>query len=177
MNQHDTEPHVLQFRKCGMTDLDAIMNLQALVCRGIKNKDIFVPSERDQNEANLKPPNFILGCFDRTLMAAYCSVVFPGENMNNLGWDLLWPREKVLSCALLDTIVVHPSFRGQHLQRRLIQYAIALLEESPDIRYLLTTVSPHNPYSLSNVQALDFVILMKKLKYGGKERFILCRTL
>jgi ribosomal protein S18 acetylase RimI-like enzyme len=168
---------IYQFRKCRPQDLDSIMELQEMVYRGIKNKDIFVPSERAENERYLQSPNFILGCFDRDKLIAYCSAVLPGDGVENLGWDLLWTREKVLSCAVLDTVVVHPAYRGQHLQRRLMDYATALLQDDPNIKYVLTTVSPLNTYSLQNVEAVGYQVMARKLKYGGKDRFILCLSL
>jgi len=72
---------------------------------------------------------------------------------------------------------VHPNFRGNHLQQRLIQHTRMIVEKNREIKFILTTVSPDNEYSLHNVQAMGFEILLKKPKYGGKERFILCRTL
>jgi hypothetical protein len=177
MINHMANSRIFQFRKCAAADLDAIMGLQETVCRTIKNKDIFVPTERCENEKILREPSFIIGCFDGPNLIAYCSLSLPGEDIENLGWDLLWPRQKVLSCAKLDTIVVHPDYRGQHLQQRIMQYMFVIVEDNHDIKYVLTTVSPENKYSLHNVQAMGFEVLMKKLKYGGKERLILCRVL
>lgn len=168
---------IYQFRKCRPQDLDSVMELQETAYRGIKNKDIFVMSGRTENERYLQSPNFILGCFDGDKLIAYCSFVLPGDSVENLGWDLLWTRGKVLSCAVLDTVVVHPLYRGQHLQRRLMDYAAALLQDCENIKYVLTTVSPLNEYSLNNVEAAGYQVVARKLKYGGKDRFILCLSL
>jgi ribosomal protein S18 acetylase RimI-like enzyme len=168
---------IYQFRKCRPQDLDSVMELQETAYRGIKNKDIFVTSDRTENERYLQPPNFILGCFDGNRLIAYCSFAFPGDSSENLGWDLLWKREKVLSCAALDTVVVHPAYRGQNLQQRLMDYAAALILDHPNIKYILTTVSPLNEYSLRNVEAAGYQVVGRKPKYGGKDRFILCLSL
>jgi hypothetical protein len=138
------------------------MALQETVCRAIKNKDVFVPTKREQNEGFLKAPGFILGCFDGSKLIAYSSLAMLGEDPDNLGWDLGWPRERVLSSVKLDTIVVHPSYRGNHLQQRLILHSLALIAENPTVKYLLTTVSPQNQHSLHNVQAMGFEVIMKK---------------
>ena len=177
MEKYTKSPTTFKFRKCTASDLNAVMALQETVYQGIKNKDVFVPSNREQNQGFLKAPGFIFGCFDGAKLIAYSSLVIRGNNPDNLGWDLGWPQEKVLSCALLDTIVVHPVYRGNHLQQRLIEYTLKILRENPSMKYLLTTVSPQNQYSLHNVQAMGFEIVLKKMKYGGKERFILCLTL
>lgn len=171
----------LIMRTCTLADLDKMMALQEIVYSSIQNRDIFMPSDRNDNAGYLEAPNFVIGCFDGDTMVAYCSFDLPGENACNYGWDLGWQLEKTVSAAKLDTIVVHPSYRGNHLQQQLISYTLEVAQKENEInrsiRYILTTVSPENKHSLHNVQAMGFEILMQKQKYGGKERFILCREL
>lgn len=163
-------------RSCTAEDLDAIMLLQERVCAAMENPDIFVPTQREENAGYLNAPHFILGCFRGGELAAYCSVVFPGEAENNYGWDLGWNTQQVQNCAKVDTIVVAPGHRGHGLQRLLLREAAARAAEISPKLILLTTVSPQNQYSLHNVQAEGFHILMQKKKHGGKDRFILGRT-
>lgn len=177
MEKDGIRPESLTLRGCGEEDLDAVMTLQSAVCAALPDGDLFVPSEREDNAALLLPPNFILGCFDGGTLAAYGSFAVPGESSGNYGWDLGWPVEKLLSCGKVDSIVVLPAYRGLGLQRRLLGGILDRAARIPGISCLLATVSPKNSYSLHNVQAAGFEILMKKRKYGGKERFILCRTL
>lgn len=165
----------LAVRKCTTADLDAIMALQEIIYRTLENSELFISSGREENAGYLEEPNFILGCFHGEKLVAYCSFAFPGEAEDNLGWDLGWPKEKVRSYAKLDTIVVHPEYRGG-LQQRLMKEALAVAAENQNIRYILTTVSPKNSYSLHNVQAIGFGILKKTQRYEGKERFILGRA-
>jgi len=175
MTEQITQAVTFPIRRCTNRDVDAIMELQETVYRALENKELFVTSSREENAAYLVEPNFILGCFDAEKLIAYCSFAVPGEGPDNLGWDLGWQWDKVRSCARLDTIVVHPDYRGG-LQQRLIRHALALAAKNPSIQSVLTTVSPQNKYSLHNVQAMGFEVLLKKLKYGGKERFILGRA-
>ncbi|MBE6823195.1 MAG: GNAT family N-acetyltransferase [Ruminococcaceae bacterium] len=165
------------FRMCTQADLDAVMRLQEIVCAALEDPDLFVATDREENRTYLAAPNFILGCFDGDVLAAYCSFVVPGNTPENYAQDLGWPPEKVCAAAKLDTIVVHPAYRGNGLQRELIDRALALAAHTPGVSTVLTTVSPKNQYSLHNVQAAGFSVLMRKLKYGGKERFILGRAL
>ncbi len=174
MTEKTARPGEFPVRKCTDADLDAIMALQETVYNALENKELFVTSSREENAVNLVEPNFILGCFNGEQLIAYCSLAVPGENNDNLGWDLGWQPEKVRSCARLDTVAVHPDYRGG-IQQRLMHRALAFAAENRCIQCILTTVSPQNKYSLHNVQAMGFEILMKKLKYGGKERFILGR--
>lgn len=164
---------ILTLRPCHETDLDALMLLQEKIFQGMEQSDWFALTSREENKRFLKEPNIILGVFDNDTLAAYGSVGFLGDSPDNLGRDLGLEGEELLRCAVLDTIVVDSKYRGLGLQRELIRCCVDYaLEKMPGCK-VLATVSPENIYSLRNVQAEGFVILDKKEKYGGKERYIL----
>ncbi|MNP28173.1 Acetyltransferase (GNAT) family protein [compost metagenome] len=166
-----------EIRICAEADLDAIMQLQEAVCSTLDNPEIFAATSREENAGYLREPNIILGAFIGNQLVAYCSLAFPGTAEDNLAWDLGWPAERVVICAKLDTVIVDPAFRGRGLQRILVRQTSELAEVRQHGVYLLTTVSPHNPHSLRNMQAEGFQILLKKEKYGGLERYILGKQL
>jgi GNAT superfamily N-acetyltransferase len=163
----------LEIRACRESDLDELMHLQEIVCKGIKDQNIFVSTSREENSRYLHKPNIILGVFSEKRLIAYCSIAFPGTDSDNLGWDLGWLSEQVKNCAKLDTVLVEPSFRGRGLQRVLIHKAIEKAQNDLVNGSILTTVSPQNSHSLQNMQTEGFQILLKTEKYGGRERFIL----
>ena len=72
-------------------------------------------------------------------------------------------------------LVVHPDWRGNGLQRRMLEAALPLLPES--ITHLGATVSPANPYSLSNALACGFTIRARREMYGGFDRYLLAKEL
>lgn len=169
-----TTSQELKFCICTEADLDAVMNLQETVCQALENPELFVATSRPQNAGYLREPNMILGVYAGPRLVAYGSLVFCGTDADNLGWDLGWPGERVRHCATVDTIVVEPAFRGLGLQRTLVQKLVEQAQQQSET-YLLTTVSPQNSHSLSNMQAAGFKILIKTEKYGGRERFIMGR--
>ena len=61
------------------------------------------------------------------------------------------------------------------LQRRMLEAALPLLPES--ITHLGATVSPANPYSLSNALACGFTIRARREMYGGFDRYLLAKEL
>ena len=105
-------------------------------------------------------------------LAGGFNILFPGLAEYNYGYALGLSREELLRVIHMDTAVVHPDFRGNKLQRRLMAH----IEEELFIRYpdciLLTTVHPENLYSLSNVKSLGYAPVKRLAKYGS-ERFIL----
>lgn len=164
---------ILKLRACLKEDLDALMLLQDKICQSMERSDWFATTSREENERFLVNPNAILGVYDGERLVAYGSVGFLGDSPDNLGWDLGFAREKVLHCAVLDTIVVDSEYRGLGLQRELIRSCVDYASEKMPGCKVLATVAPDNIYSLRNVQAEGFQILAKKEKYGGKERYIL----
>ncbi len=69
----------------------------------------------------------------------------------------------------------NPDWRGNGLQRRMLEAALPLLPES--ITHLGATVSPANPYSLSNALACGFTIRARREMYGGFDRYLLAKEL
>ena len=50
-------------------------------------------------------------------------VILPGLHPDNLGYDLNMEEEQLKLCAMMDTAVVLPEFRGHHLQYEMMQHA------------------------------------------------------
>lgn len=165
-----------ELRICCENELDALMELQESVLRAMPDSELFFPTSRELNRSYMKSPNLILAAFSGGRLIAYCSLVFHGNGEENLGWDLGWPASRVLNCAVVDTVVVDPEFRGRGLQRRLVHQSCKLAAERHPGVCLLTTVSPKNLPSLNNMQAEGFEVLVTKEKYGGLERYILIKN-
>ena len=78
--------------------------------------------------------------------------------------------------AHLETAVVSEKFRGIQLQYRLFQKAEEMLHGS-EYRYLMATVHPDNVYSLRNMEKLGCKKAAEVLKYGGKPRLVMWKSL
>ena len=74
-----------------------------------------------------------------------------------------------------SAVDIDPDWRGNGLQRRMLEAALPLLPES--ITHLGATVSPANPYSLSNALACGFTIRARREMYGGFDRYLLAKEL
>lgn len=93
------------------------------------------------------------------------------KNSENLGYDIGLPEAELCSVAHMDTVAVHPNFRGYGLQRLLISQAEEALSKT-QYRYLLCTVHPENSFSHSNMEKLGYTYIKQALKYGGLPRCI-----
>lgn len=109
----------------------------------------------------------LVGCF---------LVEIPGMADYNLGRDLDFSEEELMVCAHMDTAIVDPVYRGQHLQDRMMERCEEEMKKR-GMKFLLATVHPDNPYSLANVQNRGYQIRKTKEKYGGSIRHILCKEI
>ena len=164
-------------RLCGPESLEDILRLQARVCAALENKDIFMPSTREEYAGYFEPLHGVYGAFCGETLTGYCTFAFPGAPGNDYSRDLGWPPEIQARCGKIDTVAVAPEYRGLGLQRRMVHRAVEAARRASPEGILLATVSPYNPYSLRNMQAEGFVVLHRLLKYGGRERFIVGRAL
>lgn len=112
---------------------------------------------------------------DGDQLAGAFDILIPGTQEFNYGHDLGFTEEELLRVINMDTAAVHPDYRGQGLQRRLMQEAEKEIAGMGQ-RILLCTVHPDNPYSLNNVLKQGYTI-QKKLEKYGSVRYILRRDL
>ena len=101
------------------------------------------------------------------IAAVFC-VVYPGYREFNLGYDLGFMETELTRVVHMDTAAVHPDYRGQGLQHRMMRHA----ERELAGKILMCTIHPDNRYSLNNVLKQGYSIEKKTQKYGSV-RYIL----
>jgi len=104
-------------------------------------------------------------------LAGVFTVLHPGLQEQNYGYDLGLGERELLQVIHMDTAAVHPRYRGQGLQGRMVQMAEEALS-GKGRRILLSTVHPENRFSLKNMLAQGYRIEKRVAKYGS-ERCIL----
>ena len=107
------------------------------------------------------------------LVSAVVSSAVPAEGALSVasGTFITWMlQEEIFRCA-----IVHPDYRGNGLQRKLLEAALARLR--PGIVGIGATVSPENQYSLNNALASGFEIVCRREMYGGDDRDLLAKRL
>lgn len=109
-------------------------------------------------------------------LAGVFMVEFPGTAENNLGHYVNFSEEQLNQVAHMDTAAVLSSYRGQKLQRRLMETAEAELK-ALGYRYLMCTVHPDNPYSRGNLEDMGYRKVWEGLKYGGKPRLAMLKEI
>ena len=101
---------------------------------------------------------------DAQRLAGVFTVVYPGISPINYGWKLNLPPEDLVRVVNMDTAAVHSDYRGQGLQRRLMETAERELGPG---KILLCTIHPDNRYSLRNALTEGYEIQATLPMYGS----------
>ena len=128
-----------------------------------------------ENIADYLRTGVCIGAWQQGRLGAYLILRLCGQSDENYAAFLGVPQSQWQHWANADSAVVHPDWRGNGLQRRMLEAALPLLPES--ITHLGATVSPANPYSLSNALACGFTIRARREMYGGFDRYLLAKEL
>lgn len=161
-------------RRCGPADAAAFYALQNEVRAAMPHPEQFVPDTQENITAYLAH-DLCLGVFDGERLGAYFILRYCGQSEHNYAAFLGIPQAEWDHWANADSAVVHPDWRGNGLQRAMLEAALPLLP--PQITHLGATVSPDNSYSLHNAQAGGFVIRCRREMYGGYDRYLLEKQL
>lgn len=161
-------------RRCGPEDAAAFYALQNEVRAAMPHPEYFVPDTLENITAYLAH-DLCIGVFDGERLGAYFILRYCGQSEHNYAAFLGVPKAEWDRWANADSAVVTPDWRGNGLQRKMLEAAAEFLR--PDIVGIGATVSPENRYSLNNALACGFVIADRREMYGGYDRYLLKKEL
>ena len=161
-------------RRCTPDEAPAVYALQNEVHAAMPHPEQFVPDTLENITGYLRT-GVCIGAWQQGRLGAYLILRLCGQSSENYAAFLGVPQSQWQHWANADSAVVHPDWRGNGLQRRMLEAALPLLPES--ITHLGATVSPANPYSLSNALACGFTIRARREMYGGFDRYLLAKEL
>lgn len=168
-----------QLTKAKAEEASLLTSLIREVWNGMEQQEWFAPEEGENYIRQLieqeKGVAWIATDTALEKIAGLFLIVYPGkDNPDNLGRDISLPEHELNLVAHMDTVVVHPSFRGYGLQRKLTAKAEEELRAA-GYRYLLCTVHPDNCFSRINMEKAGYRCVKQVLKYGGLPRLILMK--
>ena len=159
-------------RKGSGRDTDNLIRLLQQVRESMEHKEWFYLDPPENVQKMMENGAMQLWvAMDGARLAAAFTMIIPGQEEDNYGYDLGFSEEQLLKVINMDTAAVHPDYRGQGLQKKLMQTAEAEIAKEGE-RILLCTVHPENRFSLQNVLSQGYTI-QKKLEKYGSVRYIL----
>lgn len=167
----------LTLRTLSTNDIDDIMNLQTEVYDKLDNKELYSCSDADHFNTIIKDLGVVMGYYNRrnelVAMAAYAAY---GRDEENYGYDLEIADSMLDTVGQIESVLVHPSYRGRGLQKRLC-IELESSARRDNMKILAATVSPINSFSLNNFISIGYETRLEKLKYGGLRRYVLTKNL
>ena len=163
-------------RKGTLADTEAFITLLQEVRQGMPHKEwLYLDPPEDVRQMMADRTMELWVAMDGQRMAGALSILHPGQKEYNYGHHLGFDQEQLMRVINMDSAAVHPDYRGQGLQRRLLDTAEQELRERGG-RYLLCTIHPENRFSLNNALKQGYEILKTGPKYGSIRHFM-CKTI
>jgi len=167
------------FEKASKSDITVLVQLVEDVWKGMEHKEWFAlydDVDKYINDSIDIGKGFVYKAVDASTgrIAGICVVTYPGDDSENLGYDIALPESELSQVAHMDTIVVHPLYRGNGLQQKLISLAEQKVL-SEGFRYLMCTIHPDNIYSKENMEECGYKVVKETIKYGGMPRLVLLK--
>lgn len=160
------------FRRASLEDAKIIYENMIKVYESMENKDLFVCDDFTFVKDHIEKEGMTVVALDEDkAIVGNLIVRFPRLQEDNLGLDLGLSKEELLKVAHMESAVVLPRVRGNHLEAQMIQFAEELLK-SEEYHYLMATISPLNLASIKSAQKNGFEYICTKEKYGGRIRNI-----
>lgn len=163
-------------RKGTAKDLDAFADLLLEVRQGMANPEWFCVDPREVLRAQMESGMMELWlAMDGQRIAGALDILIPGLDPVNYGYELQLSPEELLRVVNMDSVAVHPDYRGRGLQRVLLAEAERWLGQDRD-RILLCTIHPDNRYSLRNALLQGYTV-QQKIEIYGSVRYLLQKNL
>ena len=167
-------PVPMQLRRCTPEQAPAVYALQNEVRAAMPDPEQFVPDTLENITAYVRN-DLCIGAWQGSRLGGYLIVRFCGRSAHNYAAFMDVPRTEWEHWANADSAIVHADFRGNGLQRLMLEAALPQLQKK--ITHIGATVSPQNQYSLHNALASGFAIVSRREMYGGHDRYLLAKDL
>ncbi|HLR10059.1 MAG TPA: GNAT family N-acetyltransferase [Sporosarcina sp.] len=156
-------------------DLPIIMQLQEEVIQSLDDKRSLQPLSEEEFMTILNGNGLMIGAFHHERLIAFRAMLYPKvDEAEHLAADAGIPQHEWSLVSYSEISTVHPSYRGQSLQKKM-GYILFELVDQHMYRYVCATVAPFNIPSLLDKFAQQMYIVALKEKYNGLLRYILCR--
>ncbi len=160
-----------EFKKCSLSDLDSICEIQNIAFANLTNKDLLRRNTRETLGECLEDPHYTMGVFHDKRLVAFAILYDGGTGPENIGHDIGIPESELNNVINFKLVIVLPEYRGNKLQQKLI-FKLEQIARENGKRLICATVSPLNLYSYKNFEEAGFKFHSNKTKYNGLSRNI-----
>lgn len=163
------------------SDIENMIELQNIVAENLENPQTFVVDSKEFILTQVLDDSMgrAIGVFAEGRLVAFRTMTFSGNDEYHLGRELNIQESELDHVVHLEATVVHPEFRGNRLQAKMMKHTYDIIDEL-GYYHVCCTIHPFNYPSLKNV--MDSGLTIKALdrregSYEGKWRFLLHRDI
>jgi hypothetical protein len=150
--------------------LNSILELQSNVYKDINDKDLYVQLTKEELIETLTETELCLGIIvNDELIAFRISSHGDDETKELAEYCNIYDTDRVI---FIEATAVLKRYRGNNLQRIMINLTMDHLKKENKYDFALSTVSPRNIPSVKSLLSNDFEIIYLARRYGGKLRYI-----
>ncbi|KYC84243.1 hypothetical protein B4102_0974 [Heyndrickxia sporothermodurans] len=158
--------------------IEQILLLQNLVVASLEDKESLQPLTQQEFEYILDGKGLMVGAFVIEQLIAFRALLIPVIDSEHLGYDIRLAEEELSSVVYQEISIVHPQYRGNHLQQILAKIIMNELSKlNGKYSYICCTVAPFNIPSLKDKFSQGMEIASLKEKYGGRLRYVFVKKL
>lgn len=172
LNKNKITLSSVTFKELSKEDVKPALAFQSFCYEKIMDKETYVPETEE--ELILGATNgLLLGAFFDDELVGTWNLIPYGENEESYGFDLGFDFDKRKRLINFESAIVKDEAQGIGIDKKAVSICVEKLKNRFD--YFACTVSPKNLPSLKAMIKNGFFVYKFKLKYGGKERFVLLR--
>ena len=159
-------------RKAELKDAEKIHEIMLLTQNALEDKTLYVCDDLNYVKSHIEKQGFtVVSCTEDGTIVGSFIFRYPVLAEDNLGRDIGIKEEKLEQVVHMESAVVLPEDRGNHLQEKMLRYGEALIHKN-QYHYFMATVSPDNPASYRTFEKCCYQLIKTKPKYGGLLRRI-----
>lgn len=155
----------IEIRRAKQEDAEEIFEVMEYIRENMEDKSLYltdtleyVKNHIDENGITVVAEN------SNGKIIGYFITRYPKYESNNLGRNLDLTEEELLKVIHMESTAVLPEYRGNSLQRKMLEYIENEIKDS-DFKYYMATVPPNNIPSLNSFLELDYKIIRTIEKY------------
>ncbi|KIL49110.1 hypothetical protein [Jeotgalibacillus campisalis] len=165
-------------RQLDQEDEKLFFDFQDEIAEGLENEETLQPLTKKEVTYILADGGIMIGAFVNANLIGLRALLYPGDDSENIGHDLELPYQERMKVVHQEISLVHPDYRGNHLQQILAKVLMQQLKYSTDyFTHLCSTVSPLNVPSIKDKFSQGLMIVQMKEKHSGVPRYIFYKHL
>ena len=165
----------ITFAKLEKDSVPLLLELQEEAFAVLDDPDLLRRNTFETLEVCFNEKSLVLGAYVDGEIAGFGILYYAGKDSENLAYSLDG-CDDVENYVNVKLTIVRPAFRGQGLQRLLIDKLVEYAQKE-GFKGALATVSPKNNYSSNNLTKCGFEAVATLVKYGGMQRILFYKKL